>query len=262
MDPHIVEKIQEKIDYNAKISEQLTRKRKDYEDKIEKFKDNEKVMENMRFPPDIMDLHRDIEGLQHKLQDLRIDNVYKPNTRDHFKKWTRGDEGAEYDESDVFTSHIGDTEVKDVMQLYTVHALYKILLLMGIGVFSNELIQMDKVDKEDKRDNENKKAHDIKEENNQYVEIMKQLAEQKALYLIIANSDYIYGTNYQFSHCYLGKDMQNLSQEKIIQCIGRIGRQDKNKHFSFRFRSKEHMKMLYEIPEYSIEATNMNGLFS
>ena len=27
-------KIQEKIDYNAKISEQLTRKRKDYEDKI------------------------------------------------------------------------------------------------------------------------------------------------------------------------------------------------------------------------------------
>jgi hypothetical protein len=91
---------------------------------------------------------------------------------------------------------------------------------------------------------------------------MKQLAEQKALYLIIANSDYIYGTNYQFSHCYLGKDMQNLSQEKIIQCIGRIGRQDKNKHFSFRFRSKEHMKMLYEIPEYSIEATNMNGLFS
>ena len=262
MDPHIVEKIQEKIDYNAKISEQLMRKRKDYEDKIEKFKDNEKVMENMRFPPDIMDLHRDIEGLQHKLQDLRIDNVYKPNTRDHFKKWTRGDEGAEYDESDVFTSHIGDTEVKDVMQLYTVHALYKILLLMGIGVFSNELIQMDKVDKEDKRGNENKKAHDIKEENNQYVEIMKQLAEQKALYLIIANSDYIYGTNYQFSHCYLGKDMQNLSQEKIIQCIGRIGRQDKNKHFSFRFRSKEHIKMLYEISEYSIEATNMNGLFS
>jgi len=255
MDPRIVEKMQEKIDFNVKISEQLTRKRKDYEDKIEKFKDNEKVMENMRFPPDIMDLHRDIEGLQHQLQDLKIDNVYKPNTRDHFNKWTRGNESSEYDESDVFTSHIGDTEVKDVMQLYTVHALYKILLLMGIGVFSNELIQMEK-------DNENKKTHDIKEENNQYVEIMKQLAEQKALYLIIANSDYIYGTNYQFSHCYLGKDMQNLSQEKIIQCIGRIGRQDKNKHFSFRFRSKEHMKMLYEIPEHSIEANNMNDLFS
>ena len=49
----------------------------------------------------------------------------------------------------------------------------------------------------------------------------------------------------------------------LTNFMGRFnGRQDKNKHFSFRFRSKEHMKMLYEIPEHSIEATNMNGLFS
>lgn len=256
MEPNIIEKIQDKINYNTIISEQLSKKRKDYEDKIENFKDNEKVMENMRFPSDIMELHRDIECLQSKLKELNIDNKYKPNTRDHFKKWRSiTNDHVDYDESDVYTSHIGDKEAKDVMQLYTVHALYKILLLMGIGVFSNELIQVVKEDKKDK------KTVDIKKENNRYVEMIKLLAEQKALYLIIANSDYIYGTNYQFSHCYLGKDMQNLSQEKIIQCIGRIGRQDKNKHFSFRFRSKEHMKLLYEIPQYSIEAKNMNELF-
>ena len=101
----------------------------------------------------------------------------------------------------------------------------------------------------------------MKEDNNDYVEVMKGLADQKSLYLIIANSDYIYGTNYQFSHCYLGKDMKNMSQEKIIQCIGRIGRQERNKHFSFRFRSEEQINMLYDIQENSIEAENMNKLF-
>ena len=87
------------------------------------------------------------------------------------------------------------------------------------------------------------------------------MAENKSLYLILANSDYIYGTNYQFSHCYLGKDMINMTQEKIIQCIGRIGRQEKNKHFSFRFRSNEQIDLLYSIPQNDIESKNMNKLF-
>ena len=251
MDTSVLKNIQEKIHKNTQISEQLSKKRKDYEDKIEKFKDNEKVMEHMRFPPDIMELHRDIETLQQKIQELRIEPKFKPNTRDHFKKWC-AQKDIEYDESDVYSSYVGDKETKSVMQLYTIHALYKILLLMGVGVFSNEIMPCD---------NENIKTDDIKQENNAYVEIMKDLAEQKSLYLIIANSDYIYGTNYQFSHCYLGKDMKNMSQEKIIQCIGRIGRQDKNKHFSFRFRSKEQMDLLYQIQEGSIEADNMNKLF-
>lgn len=102
---------------------------------------------------------------------------------------------------------------------------------------------------------------DAQEENNKYIEYIKHLAEQKSLYLIIANSDYIYGTNYQFSHCYLGKDMKNMTQEKVIQCIGRIGRQEKNKHFSFRFRSNEQIELLYSIPKVNIEAINMNKLF-
>ena len=124
---------------------------------------------------------------------------------------------------------------------------------MGIGVFSNEIMATDRHHVE--------LDEIMKEDNNDYVEVMKGLADQKSLYLIIANSDYIYGTNYQFSHCYLGKDMKNMSQEKIIQCIGRIGRQERNKHFSFRFRSEEQINMLYDIQENSIEAENMNKLF-
>jgi hypothetical protein len=107
----------------------------------------------------------------------------------------------------------------------------------------------------------NEDKQNVTIENNKYIENMKELAENKSLYLILANSDYIYGTNYQFSHCYLGKDMINMTQEKIIQCIGRIGRQEKNKHFSFRFRSNEQIDLLYSIPQNDIESQNMNKLF-
>tara|TARA_B110000008_G_scaffold85503_2_gene87318 strand:- start:11911 stop:14379 length:2469 start_codon:yes stop_codon:yes gene_type:complete len=250
MDPTLLSQIQTKIEKNTTISEQLSKKRKDYEDKIEKYKENEKVMENMRFPAPIMELHRQIQALESQIHELHVENVYKPNTRDHFQKWKQ-DPTLEYDKCDVYTSHVDDGSIQNVMELYTIHALYKILLLMGIGVFSNEIMPCTNASQN----------MDIGEENNRYVEIMKQLAEQKSLYLIIANSDYIYGTNYQFSHCYLGKDMKHMSQEKIIQCIGRIGRQDKNKHFSFRFRSQEQMDLLYDVPEHSIEAENMGLLF-
>ena len=41
-------------------------------------------------------------------------------------------------------------------------------------------------------------------------------ADNKQLLLIIAESDYIYGTNYQFSHVFLGKDLENISFEKLF----------------------------------------------
>jgi hypothetical protein len=126
------------------------------------------------------------------------------------------------------------------------------MLLLGIGIFTNNITDNNITDIN---------KEDINVENNKYIEIIKKLAEQKSLYLILADSDYIYGTNYQFSHCYLSKDMKNLSQEKIIQCIGRVGRQEKNKHFSFRFRSKDHINIFYSIVEDSIEGDNMNKLF-
>ena len=85
---------------------------------------------------------------------------------------------------------------------------------MGIGVFTNN--------------------HD-----NNYTEIMKQLAQKQKLYLIIASSDYIYGTNYQFCHGYISKDLKNMTQEKTIQAMGRIGRNQVNKDYSIRFRDDD-----------------------
>ena len=68
---------------------------------------------------------------------------------------------------------------------------WKMLLLMGIGVFASH----------------NSIA---------YMEVMKELAQMQKLYLIIASSDYIYGTNYQFCHGYLSKDLQNMTQENCL----------------------------------------------
>ena len=246
IDKTTIQKIEHKIEENSKLSEIISNKQKDYEDKIEKCKDHENIMTNLRLPPDVLELKREIETLQSKIQSLHIENKYKPNTRDHYNKWNK--DKLTFEESDVYSGYINDLELKNILQLYDIHAIYKILLLLGIGIFSNNVIY-----------NEDKQNVTI--ENNKYIENMKELAENKSLYLILANSDYIYGTNYQFSHCYLGKDMINMTQEKIIQCIGRIGRQEKNKHFSFRFRSNEQIDLLYSIPQNDIESENMNKLF-
>ena len=70
---------------------------------------------------------------------------------------------------------------------------WKILLLMGIGVFTNH-------------------------PNKKYMDIMKSLAEKQKLYLIIASSDYIYGTNYQFCQN-TEVNFLNMTQEKMIQAF-------------------------------------------
>ena len=42
-------------------------------------------------------------------------------------------------------------------------------------------------------------------------EIMKELADAQQLFMIIASSDYIYGTNYQFCHGYVSKDLSDIT---------------------------------------------------
>ena len=115
--------------------------------------------------------------------------------------------------------------------------VWKVLLLMGIGVF-------------------------IKHESIRYMEIMKKLAEEQKLYLIIASSDYIYGTNYQFCHGYIGKDLNNLTQEKMIQAMGRIGRKNTQGDYSIRLRDDNLINVLFMKSENKVEVNNMNRLFS
>jgi hypothetical protein len=124
------------------------------------------------------------------------------------------------------------------MLLKDVEDSWKVLLLLGIGVFT-----------------EHKSIA--------YTEIMKKLADKQLLYLIIADTDYIYGTNYQFCHGYLSKDL-NMTQEKIIQALGRIGRNNIQQEYSARFRDDAQIKTLFTSfkSEDKPEVLNMNILFN
>ena len=90
---------------------------------------------------------------------------------------------------------------------------------------------------------------------------MKTLADQQKLYMIIASSDYIYGTNYQFCHGYLSKDLC-LTQEKIIQALGRVGRNNIQQTYSVRLRDDEQINKLFWEETNKPEVRNMNILFN
>jgi len=91
---------------------------------------------------------------------------------------------------------------------------------------------------------------------------MKKLAYDQHLYLILASSDYIYGTNYQFCHGYIGKDLKNMTQQKTIQAMGRIGRNSTQQEYTIRFRDDNTLCQLFQTPSENKEATVMNQLFS
>jgi hypothetical protein len=91
---------------------------------------------------------------------------------------------------------------------------------------------------------------------------MKRLANEQRLFLIIASSDYIYGTNYQFCHGFIGKDLANMTQQKTIQAIGRIGRNNIQHEYTVRFRDDAILEQLFSEVVHNQEAVIMSRLFS
>ena len=181
----------------------------------------------------ISKMRDDIETLKTMVKNATLDDMFIPNKLTHLEKWAKG-----LNTSAAFTSNIDDSIIVSIMLLTDVDDSWKILLLLGIGVFTEH-------------------------RSSDYTEIMKKLADQQKLYLIIADSDYIYGTNYQFCHGYLSKDLE-LTQEKIIQALGRIGRNNIQQEYSARFRDDLHIKTLFTRfeSENKPEVINMNKLFN
>ena len=113
----------------------------------------------------------------------------------------------------------------------------KILLLLGVGMF-------------------------VLDAPSAYLEVIKTLALEQKLYLIIASSDYIYGTNYPFCHGIIGKDLVNMTQQKTIQAMGRIGRNNIQQDYTIRFRNPELLRNLFLPMKENLEAENMSKLFA
>ena len=217
--------------------EQIIRNNESLNNKIMKLeksmdKNAEKNQEKKQKDEFTNSLQAQLFALESQIQDVTIPSVYIPNTKNHFNLWNSNKDILDY--KNIYKSEICGEDVIKIMRL-NVDIIWKILLLVGIGVFNN--IDID------------------------YTEIVKEFAEEKKLYLIIASSDYIYGTNYQFSHGYIGKDMTDLTQEKLIQAMGRIGRINSTTNYSIRFRCDAILQKIFEPLDVIVEANNMNKLF-
>jgi hypothetical protein len=176
-------------------------------------------------------LLQEITSLRMMIKSAALNDTFIPNRKMHLDKWAEG-----IDSKSSFTSNIDEQVVSDIMALKGVENSWKVLLMMGIGVFINH-------------------------ENITYTEIMKKMADEQKLFMIIASSDYIYGTNYQFCHGFLSKDL-NLTQEKIIQAMGRIGRNNVQQTYTIRFRDDEQILKLFTSETDKPEIINMNRLFN
>jgi hypothetical protein len=176
-------------------------------------------------------LTQEVTSLRLMIKSATLNDAFVPNKKMHLDKWAEG-----IDTNGAFTSHIDEQTVSDIMALKGVDNLWKVLLMMGIGVFINH-------------------------ENITYTEIMKKMADGQKLYMIIASSDYIYGTNYQFCHGFLSKDL-DLTQEKVIQAMGRIGRNNIQQTYTIRFRDDEQISKLFTSETEKPEIINMNKLFN
>ena len=193
-------------------------------------------------------LRDQISLLRSQICHVSLEPVYIPNHPMHLKTWfpesakKKGDTERETTGRAYYVP-LDESVVRQIMSL-DIEAYMKLLLLMGIGVFPKV------------------SEHSMTEAQFQYLELMKGLAKEQQLFLILANSDYIYGTNYQFCHGILGKDLDNMTQQKQKQAMGRIGRHNVQQEYTVRFRNDNLIRQLWTRPERNIEAENMCMLFS
>ena len=221
----------EKIERNNVLQKQIDAQQKILEDSLGGEIEKSKKMEREQFNGETHKVMNEIARLREQCSSVNLEPMYIPNTKHHQQLWIPNEEMVQ----NAFVPSIDEGTVKDIMLLDLDNSM-KLLLLLGIGVFANH-------------------------QNIQYIEIMKRLAYNQQLYMIVASSDYIYGTNYQFCHGFIGKDLTLMTQQKIIQALGRIGRNNIQQEYSVRFREDSMLMSLFSPAGENMEALKMSLLF-
>ena len=249
--------IQQKIEKNNQIQKQMKRLEQEIELKTApttgsssgggaggggKDDKSSKKAEKEPASKEVRRMLEQIAGLREAIQTVHLNSVYIPNTRQHQDVWLP--KSAQHQVKNAFVPNVDEEDVREIMSL-EIDNQRKLLLILGIGVFSSRMAIKDSLPAEQ-----------------QYAEIMKRLAYEQRLFLIIAASDYIYGTNYQFCHGFIGKDLTNMTQQKTIQAIGRIGRNNIQQEYTVRFRDDGVLTGLFKKAKENREAKRMNALFS
>jgi len=245
---HITSDIMKAILFNSNLNDKIARETKDFEDGTKKDDGKEKKAGNTdRMDPEMKQKLLHIQQLQSMIKLVVLSPQYVPNTTEHLYKYATRVYNEEEDAVSApgkdasgkpFTSNVSEEYVEKIMQIDDIEDHWKLLLMMGIGVFTT--------------------TH----KSDRYTELMKTLAQEQKLYLIIAASDFIYGTNYQFCHGYISKDLGHMSQEKCIQAMGRVGRNKLQHDYSIRFRENDLIMKLFQKEENKPEVINMSLLFN
>ena len=244
----VMDDIMATIDFNAHVLEEIEKTEKLIKDLEGESKDTSaagaggggageekktrKFTSDTRINPETERLHVKVEELKKSVKYTALNDLFVPNRLEHLKRWT-----SHTAISNQFTSFVEDDFVEKIM-LLNVETHWKLLLLMGIGAITNTTDQ-------------------------KYTDIMKTLAKHQKLYLIVTATDYIYGTNYQFCHGYIGKDLEGMSQEKAIQSMGRIGRGAIQQDYTIRVRHDAILRHIFTAmrSEDKPEVSAMNRLF-
>ena len=232
-----LDQLLERIENNNTIQSKIAALEKTIEDKLGADADKEKKMERENYNPEVKRLMSQVDQLRTEIKSATMDACYIPNTRQHQYIWTAEtwrEKNAEMLKHG-FIPTIENQTVRDIMEL-NVEPNMKLLLMLGIGVFITT--------------------------DTRYLEIMKRMAYEQKLYLIIASGDYIYGTNYQFAHGFLGKDLTAMTQQKTIQAMGRIGRGTIQQDYTIRFRDDTILRGLFLPQASNPEADMMSKLMS
>jgi len=249
----VMDDIMETIDFNNRVLEEIAKTEKLIKDlegesavgsgvvnsvstgggvTMSEEKKTRKFTSDTRINPETERLHIKVEDLKKSVKYTALHELFVPNRLEHLKRWT-----TRTAITNEFTSFVEDEVVEQIM-LLNVATHWKLLLLMGIGAITNATDQ-------------------------KYTDIMKTLAKHQKLYLIITATDYIYGTNYQFCHGYIGKDLEGMSQEKAIQSMGRIGRGAIQQDYTIRFRHDAILRHIFTAMRSADkpEVRAMNRLF-
>ena len=246
----LIDDIMESIGHNNKLSEQIETIEKRIEDLLAeaekkssfssvagdgegKDKKN-KFLDKKMDSGEIKTLNQKLQILNEQVKRTALHDLFIPNRPAHLEKWCKDKDAVQ--NKKIWSCDIQDSYVEKIMLLH-IESHWKILLLMGIGAITDH-------------------------KNAAYNEIMKELAQDQKLFLIIASSDYIYGTNYQFCHGYIGRDLHDMTQEKTIQAMGRVGRNSIQQDYTIRFRDDGLIQTLFLPSTNKLEADNMNRLFS
>lgn len=204
-----------------------------FEDAMRKELDKERKMEAGKMTPQAEKINKLIETTRAKLKSVSLQYEYIPNYKEHFNKFHKNLSLKDYE---LWRSQIDEDMLEKILNIDKLDPIFKLTLMIGIGILHKDLPS-------------------------EYTYYVKELTNKQKLFMVIADEDYVYGTNYQFCHGYIGKDLTSITQEKLVQSMGRIGRKNMNKEYTFRLRDNNLFERIFIPSQHCIEVDNMNKLF-